>query len=194
MLFGILYVTLIQKRQLYPWKYFFHKNISLNPIASTLRFAKRLISCATPFILFFLLLPCFVCHAQDEDPSEFSEIKVEKNGPKNANDIVYGIASYYAEKFHGRQTANGEIFSQQKFTAACNVLPLGTWIQVTNLRNGKIIVVKTNDRLHPKTRRIIDLTFAAANKLGFIKSGLTKVKIEILDQKMYRKAGNKIKV
>jgi rare lipoprotein A len=119
------------------------------------------------------------------------EVKVENKASKNANKILYGLASFYAQKFHGRETANGEIFSHAKFTAACNVLPLGTWVQVTNLRNGKIIVVRTNDRLHPKTRRIIDLTYAAAQKLGFVKNGLTRVKIEILDQKKYNKPGKK---
>lgn len=88
-------------------------------------------------------------------------------------------------------TANGEIFSHQNLTAACNVLPLGTWIQVTNLRNGRIIVVKTNDRLHPNTRRIVDLTMTGAQKLGFVKDGLTRVKIEILSQKKYEKPAKK---
>jgi len=117
------------------------------------------------------------------------EIKINKSS--DANKVIFGLASYYAQKFHGRQTANGEIFSQQKFTAACNVLPLGTWIQVTNLKNGNIIIVRTNDRLHPKTRRILDLTYEGARKLGFIKNGLTRVKIEILNQKIYKKPGKK---
>lgn len=97
--------------------------------------------------------------------------------------IFYGQASFYASKFHGRKTASGEIFDQKKFTCACNVLPLGTWIKVTNLRNGRTVVVKTNDRLHPKMKRIIDLTRAAANKLGFISSGLTRVKVEVIGKK-----------
>jgi rare lipoprotein A len=58
-------------------------------------------------------------------------LKPEQKKPK----ILYGTASFYANKFNGRKTASGEIFSQQKMTAACNVLPLGTWIRVTNLRN-----------------------------------------------------------
>jgi rare lipoprotein A len=75
---------------------------------------------------------------------------------------------------------SGAIFDQKKMTAACNVLPLGTRIRVTNLRNGKSVIVITNDRLHPKMRRIIDLTKSAAQKLGYIRSGLTRVKIEVL--------------
>ncbi len=102
---------------------------------------------------------------------------------KKSKKVLYGQASFYANKFHGRRTASGEIFNQTKLTAACNVLPIGTWVRVTNLKNGKSIIVKTNDRLHPKTRRIIDLTRTGAKKLGFINRGLTRVKIEILDKK-----------
>lgn len=94
--------------------------------------------------------------------------------------ILNGIASYYADKFVGKRTANGEIYSHNKLTAACNKLPLGTWIRVTNLRNQKSVVVKINDRLHPKNTRIVDMSRVAAEKLGFIKRGLTQVKVEVL--------------
>lgn len=97
--------------------------------------------------------------------------------------VFYGQASFYANKFNGRRTANGEIFSQKKLTCACNVLPLGTWVKVTNLRNGKSVVVKTNDRLHPKMKRIVDLSKAAAQRLGYISKGLTRVKVELVDKK-----------
>jgi rare lipoprotein A len=94
--------------------------------------------------------------------------------------ILYGMASFYANKFDGRRTASGETFSQKKLTCACNVLPLGTWVKVTNLRNNHSVVVKTNDRIHPKVRRVVDLTRAAAEKLGFISGGLTRVKVEVI--------------
>ena len=97
--------------------------------------------------------------------------------------LLYGQASYYAAKFEGRKTATGERFGHGNATAACNVLPLGTWVKVTNLRNGRAIVVRTNDRLHPKTKRIIDLSKTGAQKLGYIKQGLTRVKIEVLKGK-----------
>lgn len=97
--------------------------------------------------------------------------------------IFYGQASFYANKFHGRRTANGEIFNQDKFTAACNILPLGTWIRVTNLKNGRSVIVKTTDRLHTKMRRLVDLSRVAAKKIGYISNGLTRVKVEVLDQK-----------
>ncbi|MGZ5286354.1 MAG: septal ring lytic transglycosylase RlpA family protein [Flavisolibacter sp.] len=99
--------------------------------------------------------------------------------------VLYGIASYYAEKFNGRKTANGEIYDGTKMTAACNSLPLGTWIRVTNLSNNRSVIVKTNDRLHPRMTRVVDLSRAAAEKLGFIKKGLTKVKVEVLGKKIH---------
>ena len=76
-----------------------------------------------------------------------------------------------------------EPFSNQKLTAAHNTLPLGTYVRVTNLRNGRTVTVKINDRLHHRNKRIIDLSRAGATKLGFIKSGLTRVKIEVLGKK-----------
>ncbi|WP_343702645.1 septal ring lytic transglycosylase RlpA family protein [Chitinophaga sp.] len=91
-----------------------------------------------------------------------------------------GVASYYAQKFHGRKTASGEVFDNTAMTAAHNTLPLGTLIKVTNLRNHRWVVVKVTDRLHHANRRIVDLTQAAAKRLGFIHWGLTKVKVEVV--------------
>lgn len=93
-----------------------------------------------------------------------------------------GIASYYAEKFHGRRTASGEIFDNTAMTAAHNTLPLGTFIKVTNIRNNRWVVVKVTDRLHAANRRIVDLTQAAAKKLGFIHWGLTRVRVEVVSK------------
>lgn len=146
------------------------------------------VSCIKTALVIVLLLCSLLTSSQDvaEPPAAISGV-----GIHNVDKIIYGLASYYAQKFDGRRTANGETFSQGKLTAACNVLPLGTWIQVTNLKNGKIIVVRTNDRLHPKTRRLIDLSLTGATKLGFVKYGLTRVKIEILKQKNYKKLADK---
>lgn len=95
----------------------------------------------------------------------------------------FGIASYYADKFIGRKTANGAIYSHAKATAACNILPLGTWIRVTNLRNKKSVIVQVNDRLHPKNKRIVDMSRSGAEKLGYIGRGLTQVKVEVVERK-----------
>lgn len=131
-----------------------------------------------PFFLVSILLFImpFVVFAQ-QDSSKL------RNKTTGKSKIQYGLASFYSNKFNGRKTASGELFSQQKLTAAHNTLPLGTYVRVTNLRNGKTVVVKINDRLHHRNKRIIDLTRAAATKLGFIKSGLTRVKIEVLGKK-----------
>ena len=113
-----------------------------------------------------------------------SQMKTEaqastKRQVKKVSRTLYGTASFYSNKFNGRKTASGEIFSQSKFTCACNILPLGTWIKVTNIRNGKSVRVKVNDRLHPKMKRLIDLTRAAAVKLGFVSNGTARVKAEV---------------
>ena len=101
----------------------------------------------------------------------------------SAGRVLYGQASFYANKFNGRQTASGEIFSQNKYTCACNVLPFGTWVRVTNLRNGKSVVVKVNDRLHPKMKRIADLSKIAAKELNYVGHGLARVKVEVIGKK-----------
>lgn len=106
-----------------------------------------------------------------------------KSSKASVKRTFYGQASFYSNKFNGRKTASGEIFNQKKFTCACNVLPIGTWIKVTNLRNNKSAFVKINDRLHPKMRRIVDLTSAAAKKLGFTSAGLARVKVEVIGKK-----------
>jgi rare lipoprotein A len=94
--------------------------------------------------------------------------------------VLYGVASYYADKFVGRQTANGQYYSHDKMTCACNKLPLNTWIRVTNLRNKKSVIVFINDRLHPKNPRLVDLSRMAAKQLGYIGNGLAQVKVEVL--------------
>ncbi len=108
---------------------------------------------------------------------------ITKAKSKKTIRVFYGLGSYYANKFNGRQTANGEIFDQKKMTCACNVLPLGTWVKVTNLKNDKWVIVKINDRIHPRMKRIVDLSKTAAQKLGYVSRGVTRVKIEVVDKK-----------
>jgi len=91
-------------------------------------------------------------------------------------------ASYYADKFHGRKTSSGEIFNMYGYTAAHKTLPFGTMLRVTNLANGKYVTVKVNDRGPFVAGRELDLSKAAAVKLGMIKTGTAKVKIEILEK------------
>ncbi len=94
--------------------------------------------------------------------------------------ILYGLASFYSDKFNGRKTASGEVFNQKNLTAACNQLPLGTKIKVTNIKNGDSVIVKVNDRLHPKMKRVVDLSKSAAKKIGLTTQGVTRVKVEVV--------------
>jgi rare lipoprotein A len=98
----------------------------------------------------------------------------------NRHSLQYGIASFYANRFNGHRTANGEIFSNRKFTAAHNSLPFGTFIKVTNRRNAKWVIVRVNDRLQFRNRRLVDLTQAAARQLGFHERGLVRVKLQVI--------------
>ncbi|ROM00783.1 hypothetical protein BK640_16785, partial [Pseudomonas protegens] len=91
-----------------------------------------------------------------------------------------GTASYYGARHHGKRTASGEPFDQNGLTAAHRELPFGTRVQVTNQGNGKSVVVRINDR-GPHTRgRLIDLSRAAAQQLGMLRSGTAKVRIQAL--------------
>jgi len=131
--------------------------------------------------IFCVLLVVFICNIPVKVTAQGkpnSKVKAQKT-----TRVFYGQASFYANKFNGRKTASGEIFNQKKMTCACNVLPLGTWIKVTNLHNGRSVIVKINDRIHPKMKRITDLSRAAADKLGYISRGLTRVKVELVDKK-----------
>jgi rare lipoprotein A len=91
-----------------------------------------------------------------------------------------GIASYYADKYHGRTTANGEIFNMDKLTAAHRTLPFGTMVKVTHLGSQRSVTVRINDRGPFVAGRVIDLSRAAARELRMEKDGLAKVKVEIL--------------
>jgi rare lipoprotein A len=89
-----------------------------------------------------------------------------------------GLASWYGPGFHGRRTASGERFDQNELTAAHRQLPLGSEVTVTNLENGRSIVVAINDRGPYVDGRVIDLSKAAARRLGIVEDGLAKVRIE----------------
>ena len=93
-----------------------------------------------------------------------------------------GKASFYANKFDGRITANGEIYKSTKMTAAHKDLPFGTYVKVTNIVNSKSIVVRINDRGPYIGDRIIDLSKKASEKLGFTENGIVEVTLEIVEQ------------
>ncbi|MGA9497134.1 MAG: septal ring lytic transglycosylase RlpA family protein [Terriglobales bacterium] len=90
-----------------------------------------------------------------------------------------GTASWYGVQFQGKQTASGEPFDMRDFTAAHPSLPLGTFVKVTNLKNGKAVVVRINDRGPVVDGRIIDVSYNAALALGFKEHGLQKVRLDL---------------
>jgi rare lipoprotein A len=94
--------------------------------------------------------------------------------------VEEGRASYYGNKFHGRRTSNQEVYDMYAFTAAHKTLPLPSYVRVTNLDNGKSVVVRVNDRGPFHAGRVIDLSYAAAVKLGFVKQGTARVEVRAL--------------
>jgi rare lipoprotein A len=94
--------------------------------------------------------------------------------------VLNGTCSYYGAKFHGRKTASGEVYNMYDSTAAHRTLPFGTIIEVENLKNGKKVLVKVNDRGPFKKGRILDLSYAAAKKIKMIQSGTAKIKAVII--------------
>ncbi|MEO9210232.1 MAG: septal ring lytic transglycosylase RlpA family protein [Ginsengibacter sp.] len=131
------------------------------------------------FMIFLLfLLSELHCYAQEIEKANIDSFQIESKC-QNPN-FKFGIASFYATKFHGGKTANGEKYDKGKYTAACNILPLNTWVKVTNLQNNKSVIVRINDRLHRKNKRLLDLSYAAAEKLDYIKRGISKIKMEVL--------------
>ena len=100
-----------------------------------------------------------------------------------------GIASWYGKKFHGRKTSSGEIYDMYAMTAAHKTLPLPTYVEVKNLKNGKKAVVRVNDRGPFHDNRIIDLSYTAALKLGLAQAGTGLVEVRAIDPRSYSRGG-----
>ena len=91
-----------------------------------------------------------------------------------------GKASYYANAFEGRKTSSGEVFRQKLLTGAHKSLPFGTVVEVKNLSNDSIVVLKINDRLPQRSSRVIDVSTSAAKQLNFIRAGIANVELRIV--------------
>ena len=129
-------------------------------------------------LLFFLIVPllaaCAPRHSvvgQTPPPASTA----------SADFVSEGMASWYGPGFAGRLTANGEVFDPSELTAAHRTLPFNTHVRVTNLRNGRSVVVRINDRGPFARGRIIDLSRAAAERVGMIGSGTARVRVEVLN-------------
>ena len=114
--------------------------------------------------------------------SKTAKSKTSKKSRKTKHrKVLKGVSSFYAEDFHGKLTANGEIYDMYGLTAAHKTLPLNTIARVTNLDNNKSLILRINDRGPYVKGRILDCSYGAAKKLGFINNGTTKVKIEVIE-------------
>lgn len=146
------------------------------------------------YLALSFLLILSACGGGPEDVSHFPKVPwkgVKVGKPYKINGKWYsphynpdyeevGIASWYGPGFHGKLTANGEKYNQYAYTAAHTTLPLPSIVRVTNLQNGRAINLRVNDRGPFHDNRIIDLSKAAAKKLGVISSGVAKVKVQYL--------------
>lgn len=103
-----------------------------------------------------------------------------------------GLASWYGRRFHGRKTASGEPFDMYAMTAAHPTLPIPSYARVTALGSGKSVVVRINDRGPFRSKRVIDLSYAAAHRLGFVNRGTTRVRVESLDLTAHATRGEEI--
>ena len=137
-------------------------------------------------VLFILLI--FVLYSCTNSPRYGSSVssktklkpkslKTMKRVPK----VITGISSYYGTDFHGKLTANGEVYDMYGLTAAHKTLPLNTIVRVTNLSNNKSLILRINDRGPYVKGRILDCSYGAAKKLDFLVQGTTKVKIELIE-------------
>ena len=110
----------------------------------------------------------------------FIDPKTVNTNVKHKKKMV-GISSFYAEDFHGKLTANGEIYDMYGLTAAHKTLPLNTVARVTNLENGKSLILRINDRGPYIKGRMLDCSYGAAKKLDFVQQGKTKVQVDVIE-------------
>jgi rare lipoprotein A len=130
---------------------------------------------------------------RDAEPRADPILAVGNKSPYTVNGVTYtvlddhrkyrarGVASWYGTKFNGHETSNGEIFDVYQASAAHKTLPIPCYARVTNLDNGKSIVVRVNDRGPFHSDRLIDLSYGAAVKLGYMEQGTARVEVEVLD-------------
>ena len=118
--------------------------------------------------------------AADPDAAKKPEAENIYNDNEEVAESIIGLASFYDEPFHGRQTSNGEIYDKYGFTAAHNSWPFNTIVKVTNLNNNKSVKIRINDRMPKHPARIIDLSYGTALQLDMLNDGVVKVRLDIL--------------
>ncbi len=130
----------------------------------------------------FVIFSCTPSPRYSSTSSSYnSNNKKSKSTKTNHKKEQIGVSSYYGTQFHGKLTANGEVFDMYGVTAAHRTLPLGTVARITNLENDKSIVLRINDRGPYVDGRILDCSYGAALKLDFVTNGTAKVKIQVIE-------------
>jgi rare lipoprotein A (peptidoglycan hydrolase) len=132
-------------------------------------------------LLFFLQFILTDCTSVSRFNQNATHTSYAKTGSAPIGMTFRGWASYYSNDFHNRKTSSGELYDKDKLSAAHRDLPFGTKLKVTNLKNGKSVVVVVNDRGPFVANRIIDLSYRAAKEIDMIKDGITEVQIEVLE-------------
>lgn len=127
-----------------------------------------------------LCLSCFGCASTSIQSQSRQQVSPHKIKIHKSHYYQVGKASYYADKYQNRKTASGELFDQRKMTAAHPKLPFGTVLRVTNLKNGKSVMVRVNDRGPYGKGLVVDLSRSAFSAIGNTASGLIDVGVEIL--------------
>ena len=107
---------------------------------------------------------------------------IHNTGMPYTGKTQFGMASWYGGEFHGRITTCGEKYDMHKLTAAHRTLPFGTLVRVTNIKNGKDVLVRINDRGPWKPDRVVDLSYGAARKLKMVNDGVTRVRLDVIDK------------
>lgn len=134
--------------------------------------------CIVSILLFLFFYGC----SSTARYSKINDYSEKDSRTKNLNvlKVETGTASFYADEFDGRKTANGEVYDMDDLTAAHPTYPFNTIVKVSNFSNGKSVEVRINDRMPQFKGRIIDLSFAAAMKIEMINSGVQEVKLEVI--------------
>ena len=160
-------ISTISMRLLLP--NYFYKNIENSGSQRHYSFLTFLDNTHLSVCVFLFVFTCLIHCSYPEPTSRYSR-----------RNIIYGKASYYGPKFHGKKTANGEIFNQNAMTAAHKSLPFGTLCKVTNRANKKSVIIRINDRGPFVGRRILDLSYQAMKMLDGLGEGVIDVRIEII--------------
>ncbi len=126
--------------------------------------------------------------AQTPAPAQRTDPPPTAAAQESREHAMDGLAAYYSSRLHGRKTASGRMFDQNALTAAHPTLPFGTRVKVTNTKNGRSVVVRINDRGPTQSGRVIDLSRAAAHRLGIRRAGLAQVKLEVVSEAPAKRA------